>query len=60
MSNIDRLRNELAQTHSVSFFKNKDELAGNVYAAASPQLTELKNSTNKSRLPSPPPPDNSS
>jgi hypothetical protein len=36
---INRLRNELKKNHSVSFFKNKDELAGNVLAAV--------NSTNK-------------
>ena len=31
--NINRLRNELKKNHTVSFFKNKDELASNVLAA---------------------------
>ena len=32
--NINRLREELKKNHSISFFKNKDELASNVLAAA--------------------------
>ncbi len=39
--NIDRLRKELAQTHTVSFFKNKDELAAKVLAAANRFLNEV-------------------
>lgn len=31
--NINKLRNELKKEHSVSFFKNKDELASNILAA---------------------------
>ena len=43
---INRLRNELKQNHSVSFFENKDALASNVLAA----VTQMNESEDTKRL----------
>ena len=39
--NINRLRKELRKNHSISFFKNPDELATNVLAAANQSLKKI-------------------
>jgi hypothetical protein len=43
---INRLRNELKENHSVSFFENKDDLASNVLAA----VTQMNESEDTKRL----------
>ena len=47
--NINRLRNNLKQNHSVSFFKNKDALASNVILA-SLNLSDIREQSDDSEV----------